>query len=242
MSTPIKSNKKKWKPNATNEAKRLARTESDWNLAASEGNLPRTRHQKKKETEDEGNNSVARDPPLAANELIVIHEDDDLSSVTEDASKSSKSPKQDNKLKHSRAIIEIEPVSEMLSRHLFCLKCQHPLSIYFPTTGIATSCKLVCTDEVKCDYVSLCAPSSADIPLEDDAGSALITRSTDFALNVTYVLAFLASGDGGTEAERVLGLNGLPNSTTMQSAFSKIENRMSGSIQQYTEGLVLSNL
>jgi len=90
--------------------------------------------------------------------------------------------------------------------------------------------------------VALCAPASADIPLEENAGSALITWSTDFALNVTYVLAFIASGDGGTEAERILGLNGLPNSTTMQSAFSKIEQRMSGSIQDFTNEIVLNNL
>jgi len=56
------------------------------------------------------------------------------------------------------------------------------------------------------------------------------------------VLAFLASGDGGTEAERVLGLNGLPNSTTMQSAFSIIEQRISGSMQQCTDKIVLCNL
>jgi len=175
-------------------------------------------------------------------EEIVVDDADDLSSMADDASKSSNSPRQENKLKHSRAIIEIAPVSEMLSRHLSCPKCQNPLSVSFPTTGIATSVKLVCTDEVKCDYVALCAPSAADIPLEDDAGSAKMTRSTDFALNVTYVLAFLACGDGGTEAERVLGLNGFPKSTTMQSAFSKIEQRISGTVQEFTDEIVMCNL
>ena len=90
--------------------------------------------------------------------------------------------------------------------------------------------------------MALSVPSCAEIPLDDDAGSAKITRRTDFALNVTYVLAFLASGDGGTEAKRVLGLNGLPNSLTMQSAFSNIEQRISGSIQQHTDEIVLCNL
>jgi len=90
--------------------------------------------------------------------------------------------------------------------------------------------------------VALCAPASADVPLDDDAGSALMTRTTDFALNVTHVLTFVASGDGGTEAERVLGMNRLPNGTTMQSSFSKIEKRLSHSIQEYTDEIVLSNL
>jgi len=54
MSTPIKSNKQKWKPNTTNESRRLSLgrlAEMDWNLASSVGNLPRTRHQRKKEDE-----------------------------------------------------------------------------------------------------------------------------------------------------------------------------------------------
>jgi len=149
MSPPIKSNKRKWKPNTTNESRRLAlgrQADTDWNLDSSVGNLPRTRHQRKKEDEQK-DNSVARDPlPVAADLAVVdngVDDDDDHFSVTDDASKSSKSPKQDNKLKYSRAIVEIEPVSEMLSRHLFCTKCHHPLSISFPTVGIATSYKLV---------------------------------------------------------------------------------------------------
>ena len=236
----MKSNKK-WKPKANLEARRLALPENDWNLASHEGELPRTRHQRKREIEEESkNDSVARDEtsPIAT-ELMMEDGEDDLSSITEGASSS---PKPGNRLNYSRAIIEIGPVSEMLTRHLSCQKCQHPLVVSFPTTGIASSCKLVCTDKVKCDYVALCAPASADIPLDEDAGSALITRSMDFALNVTCVLAFMASGDGGTEAERVLGMNGLPNSTTMQSAFSKIEQRISQPIQECTDEIVLENL
>jgi len=244
MSTPIKSNTKntkKWKPSASAEAKRLelgSVTETDWNLPSSVADLPRTRTRRKRQSFDDDEDTREEETPMASEFSVPDDADDDLSSITEDA----RSPKLGEKLNCSRAIIEIGPVGEMLTRHLVCLKCQNPLSILFPTTGIASSCKLVCTNEVKCDYVSLCAPSAADIPLEEDAGSALITRSTDFALNVTCVLAFMASGDGGTEAERVLGLNGLPNSTTMQSAFSKIEQRLSASIQEYTNEIVLQNL
>ena len=170
-------------------------------------------------------------------ELASENDGDDLSSIADQSS-----PKQGNRLSCSRVVIEVGPVSEMLTRHLSCLKCQNPLAISFPTTGIASSCKLVCTDEVKCDYVSLCAPAGADIPLDDNAGSAKMTRSVDFALNITCVLSFIACRDGGTEAERVLGLNGLPNSTAMQSAFSKIEQRISGPIQECTDEIVLNNL
>ena len=34
---------------------------------------------------------------------------------------------------------------------------------------------------------------------------------TDYSLNVLFVLGFLSVGDGGSEAQRLLGLCGLPN-------------------------------
>ena len=204
--------------------------------------MPRTRHQRKKETDEESkqDGSIrAEHSPPAVEELSVVDDADDMSSITDDASKSTN---QSNKLNCSRAVIDVGPVSEMLAKHLSCLKCQQPVAISFPATGIATSCKLVCADEVKCDCVALCAPTSAEVPPEEGAGSAKMTRSTAFAINVSHVLAFMASGDGGTEAEHVLGLNGLPNSTTMQSAFGKMEQRISGPIQENTDEIVLNNL
>jgi hypothetical protein len=53
-------------------------------------------------------------------------------------------------------------------------------------------------------------------------------RSTDYAVNVLYVLGFISSGDGGCEAAQVLGMHGLPNDTTMESrSFVTIEERIS---------------
>jgi len=239
--TPIQSNAKgrtKWKPSASVEARRLELgSEKDWNLAAAVQDLPRTRRQRRLQTDDDDDLSREEETVVASQVAVPVGGEDGLSSMTEDPNKSP-----NDKPSHSRAVIEIGPVSEMLSKHLVCLKCQHPLSVTFPTTGIATSCKLTCTDEVKCDYVALSAPALAEVPLDEDAGSALIARTTDFALNVTYVLSFIACGDGGAEAERVLGMNGLPNSTTMQSAFSKTEQRISASMQEHTDEIVLNNL
>ena len=47
-----------------------------------------------------------------------------------------------------------------------------------------------------------------------------ITRITDFAVNVLCVLGFLSSGDGGTEAARLLGMLGIANDATMEAQFS----------------------
>jgi hypothetical protein len=41
-------------------------------------------------------------------------------------------------------------------------------------------------------------------------------RTTDYAVNVLYVLGFMSMGDAHTEAGRLLGLLGLPNDTTME--------------------------
>jgi hypothetical protein len=68
-------------------------------------------------------------------------------------------------------------------------------------------------------------------------------RSTDFAINVLFVLGFLSSGDGPTEASRMLGLLGLPNDTTMHTrSFGLIEERISPIIQSVTDQILLENL
>ena len=75
------------------------------------------------------------------------------------------------------------------------------------------------------------------------AGSALIKRTTNYAINVLYVLGFMASGDGGTEAERLLGFLGLPNSTTMDSrSFPEIEKRIAPMIVELLEEIIEENL
>jgi hypothetical protein len=59
----------------------------------------------------------------------------------------------------------------------------------------------------------------------------------------TSKVGFVSSGDGGTEAARLLGLLGLPNDTTMQSrSFGLIEDRISPFIQSVTDEILLENL
>jgi hypothetical protein len=67
-------------------------------------------------------------------------------------------------------------------------------------------------------------------------------RSTDYAINVLYVVGFLSVGDRGTEAARLLGLLGLANSTTMKTrSFTIIEERISPSIRTVTNNMLLEN-
>ena len=70
-----------------------------------------------------------------------------------------------------------------------------------------------------------------------------LQRVTDCAANVMCVLAFLTSGDGGTEASRLLGLLGMPNDTTIAgNAFSKVEEHIGPSIRQLAKDAVKENL
>lgn len=61
-----------------------------------------------------------------------------------------------------------------------------------------------------CDFVDMEKPTPANLP-ELPVGSPLIVRDTECAANTLYLLAFKGSGDGGKEAEQLLGFLGLPN-------------------------------
>jgi len=86
-------------------------------------------------------------------------------------------------------------------------------------------------------------PAPADVPLLPDAGSPLFERNTDYALNVLYILSFMASGDGGAEAQRLLGLLGLPNVTTMyKRSFGIIQQRIAPVVAELTNAVLTDNL
>ena len=150
--------------------------------------------------------------------------------------------------------MDVDPTILMLETYLTpCPKCGARLKMSFPTVCIASGCRLTCLrygpdKEKDCSFVVNSDPISADIAqrLEEDAGggrSAKITRNTDHAANILFVIAFIASGDGGTEAARILGLLGLPNSTTMQSrSFGNIETELSPIIQSHADRIIYDNL
>ena len=245
MSTPQRSNSSssnKWKPAASIEARKLGNNEADWNLAGS-SNLPRTRARLQPSTSTENSCIV---PRTQGRQLLFDRSCDDsistgVSSLTDDRSLSSS--KQSRRPPHTRVIIEVNPVTAMLQKYLRCPKCKAALAVTFPTTCLASGCRLRCVNEIDCDFVVVQSPASSEVPLADDAGSILITRNTDYALNALYVIGFIASGDGGTEAARLLGLLGLPNSTTMQSrSFGIIEKQLSPVIQEFTDAILMNNL
>ena len=241
MATPQKSNssrRRKWRAGAETEARRLGNTELDWNLAG--GSLSRTR----------GGSSAASSsnvfhPSCEPCDLFGSPSVDSAVSSLTDTSTSPAKKKKYCKPPETRVIIEVNPVSALLAKHMktSCPNCASGLKVKFTTTCLASSCRLECVNEGGCTYVDLVEPEGSNVPLDEDAGSELITRNTDYALNILYVISFIASGDGGTEAARLLGLLGLPNSTTMQSrSFGNIERELSPVIQGYTGEIIKDNL
>jgi hypothetical protein len=108
------------------------------------------------------------------------------------------------------------------------------------TVTLASSISIECTNE-ECGFLYHPeTPAGTTIHLERNDN---FERSTDYAINVLYVLSFISMGDGPTEAGRQLGLLGLPNDTTMQSrSFSIIEGRISPIIRDLCKDIILDNL
>jgi hypothetical protein len=85
------------------------------------------------------------------------------------------------------------------------------------------------------------SPSPAQVDIEESNNKR--ERTTDYCVNILFVLGFMSCGDGCVEAARILGLLGLPNDTTMETrSFTLIESRISPAIQEVTRAILLENL
>ena len=132
---------------------------------------------------------------------------------------------------------------KMMEKFMVCPDCGSKVAVSMTSkgSGIANFTRIQCKDKT-CTFVHVDRPEGADVPLGDDQ-STKIKRNTDHAVNVLYILGFLASGDGGTEAARLLGLLGLPNATTMQArTFGNIEKQIGPVICDIGEEVIADNL
>ena len=226
----------------------MGNSEDDWRLAAAPqqggGGSVALSHTRSRTRQSSKQDSSRRNLFVDAAVVAIGDGDSSVASSITDSTLSSINTRKFWKPPESRVIIEVNAVQQMLEKYLesACPSCGSALKLTFPTTCIASGCRLTCVNNEGCTYADLCKPCGSNVPLEDDA-SQKIKRNTDFALNVLYVVSFIASGDGGTEAARLLGMLGLPNNTTMQSrSFGNIERMLSPTIQEYTEELLRHNL
>ena len=150
------SSNKRWKPRASAEAKKLASTELDWRLAGAinDSLAPRT----------------TRSQVVAALDFNTPEEDDNhtaVSSLTGDGDNHSttRAGSPGKKPRHTHMILEVEPVTAMLEKYLVaCPNCSCKLTIKFPTTCVASGCKVRCTNKMSCTYITI-------FPLSSHGGS-----------------------------------------------------------------------
>jgi hypothetical protein len=226
----------KWQASLKAEHRKLASTENDWNL---KGNgllcLTRTRHN------GHGRPKFPQCPEVEMDTAIIVasssssDEEWSLSGMTTDSDSTTEEVK---KPSATRLIVDAEGMKKTLMDNVTCKVCGGSVEVSFPTTCLATKITLYCRN-ARCGFM-YCSPPPVQVamPSEDKR-----ERSTDYSINVLYVLGFMAAGDGATEAARLLGLLGLPNDTTMESrSFTLIESQISPAIQEVTKELLLENL
>ena len=95
----------------------------------------------------------------------------------------------------------------------------------FDTMGVCTIPGLFCTTCGSGSFVQATVQMTGLALARRGRGpNQFQPRSVNYASNILYVLAFMACGDGGTEAQKVLGFLGMPNYASMgKNTFHKIE-------------------
>jgi hypothetical protein len=251
------SPRKQWKASSNREQKKLAgHDDGNWKLAGI-GNSrtsagTRTHHGgegRPNLVKDEQLSSSCSDsessPSLSSEDINwSYHQSDDtdpsVSSCSDKDATSDDSLGESSKPPATRVIVDVEGLKSTLEHNSYCMQCHGRVSAILRTTCIATSIMVKCK-KPECAFIYYSTPP-AEIDIEDDTADHR-ERSTDYAINILYVLGFISYGDGGTEAARILGLLGLPNDTTMQSrSFAIIEDRISSKVQDLTRDLLRENL
>ena len=198
----------KWKASRNAELNRLS-SSGGWSLADSSSSSysTSTRASNKRIKVDFDMSAVSSSPSTPLRPVALL--EDGEGSISGASGKSPKKPPA------TRLLMEAPLMKAMIERHTFCPKCNAAVTVSFPTVCIASGCRIQCSDAM-CNFVDTERPATAAVPLPIGS-SPLYERITDYAANIQWVLAFMASGDGGKEAERLLGMLGLPNSTTMEN-------------------------
>ena len=234
--TKKKSGSGKWTASPTAEANRLSPLEDDWKLPG--GVIERRTRGKKNELP-----RALLGGRLSAQDLFASTSED---SSDEEEAPAAPPPAATKKTKpdNHRIILEVDSLQDVVNRHLKpCSACGSDLTLEVVTCCLASRVKIKCINP-KCCYIDCGkSPAAAAVASLPGSGSPLIERTTDYAINVLYILGFIASGDGGREAERLLGFLGLPNATTMdRRSFSTIEKRIAPVLVQLLEEILQENL
>jgi hypothetical protein len=201
------------------ERNRLLSSEAGWNLSGSLMADRRTRH---------GGNGrptnlpkgVLPDPPSSSD---ASYSTDSTSATDDDETMADEAAllqlAREAKLKPpaENILISVDAMTATLEQTSHCKRCNGPVNVTMKTICLASRIMLTCKSD-DCGWV-FHSPESPPATLDEqsDNDSPGRSRSSDYAINILYILGFLSVGDGGAEAARILGLLGLPNDTTMES-------------------------
>ena len=239
---------RKWTPNESKQRKKLSNKETDWKLPGiNQGSfLSRTRGKRKalsKTTAEifcgdrKSNSQTCPSPQCLFPDTPDRTESQPPAEVTPDNT-GAKDPA-------SRAIFEVKSVRALLEKYVTeCPNYRSSVQIEFPNCCIATGIRISCTNHPACLWMDDHKPLGANIQLQEGAGSCPLTeRTSDYAVNVLFLMSFLASGDGGTEAQRLLGFLALPNATTMEKrSWPELEQRLAPTIHEVALNVLQQNL
>jgi hypothetical protein len=192
--------KKNWVASAARERSKLANKEDDWNLNGKKViRTPPTRTRK-------GGNGR---PNLAIKRIFHEEssscssgrrnvddsesEDSDWTPTNFDSEESDESEEEEGKPAATRVIIESDSVKDLMEKLGRCEQCNGFIEVCLQTVCLATSIVVTCKSP-RCGFVCYSdGPAKVNIERPDNR-----ERSTDYAINILYILGFLSSGDGHT--------------------------------------------
>lgn len=246
MTTLAPSVRKAYKPSIATQSNKLANRESDWNLRGTTNITlaTRTRGGGHGRPDFTSRKKMFMEPVSESSDEESIEDEEDIEidglEALEEAGTGALDEETEvlegTKPTFTRAIIDVASMMETLNLHCRCPECNAPLVTEVKVLCIATKFQLTCPSS-RCGYIHYSKP-----PVEANirnAGAPSRERSTDYAINVLWVLGFISVGDGCTEAARLLGLLGLPNDTTMESrSFTIIEERIGPYIARLTADIL----
>jgi hypothetical protein len=220
-----------WRPTAESERTKLVPRE-DWNLAGSSLPLTRTR----------GDGRGRPNASLLARQRNLCESSSSSSSEGPEVEEEEEEEEEvvaPKKPPHTRVIVEVNQLEQLMAQFA-CKKCGSALDLGLRTVCLATNVSFSCGNE-DCDFTfESDPPASTEVHAVDNDN---FERSTDYAINVLWVLGFISMGDGSVEAGRLLGVLGLPNDTTMESrSFAIIEQRIGPKIRELCNDVLLANL
>ena len=130
---------------------------------------------------------------------------------------------------------ETQALRDIFKESSICRQCKKgELVLDFNSVGLATIVSTRCSN---CSTHCSTSLQGATTPITSHS------RLSDYAVNTLFVLCMMLSGDGGTEAGKLVGLLDLPSSASMdRSTYPTIEDDLAMAIIKLTEVLLQKNL